>query len=521
MTDPIAAPATSRSRTPTLAASLLLACLATRSPASAQTYAFTYQQVTQNHQRVFGLAMGDVDGDGFKDIVSGQYVYRNPGGNMLGAWSQIRLPSGDAMIVTDVDGDAFADVIVNRTPNIEWLEATDLAGTQWALVAVVGQVPANSGFHATGQGYATAQIRPGGRPEVAFSGNTTSVYYFEIPAQNPQAGNWPRVEMTNTASEEGFALCDIDGDGLLDLVAGDMYTSQDRVAWFRNPGNGTGNWSMFRIGTAINWVDRIGGADLNGDGRRDIVISEENIGSQPDASVYWYEQPVDPTSPGWTRHLLVRQYTTNSLDLADMNGDGDIDIITGEHRGTEELTIWDNDGLGQFTKRLIDSGKESHLGARVADLDNDGDLDIVSICYDSYLFVHLWRNDSTGVPSAQVSRAGVPANPSALQPGVTNGPVVGRVWDPVVDHAVFLPGATADILLLALQPANVATPYGTLLCSTSVGSLTSIGPGSPFALPVPADARLVGASLCVQAVSIDGAQVIALTNALDITIGTY
>ncbi len=503
------------------AALFLLAALGSSGLASAQTGPFVYHQVTGSHRQVFGLCFADVDHDGFLDIASGPYLYRNPGGDMTGTWTQIAQPVGDVMIATDVDGDGFTDLIVNNTPNIEWLEETDLTGTQWARRAVIGQVPANSGFHATGQGYAVAQILRGGRPEIAFSGNDTHVYAFEIPAQNPQAGNWPRIDITAVAGEDGLALGDIDGDGLPDLIASDPYVGIDNVEWFRNPGNGSGNWAQFRIGRTGGWVDRVGTADLNGDGRPDIVVTEENIGTQPDANVYWFEQPLNPTAGNWTRHLLVQQYTTNSLDLADVDHDGDIDIVTGEHRGTRELAIWLNDGAGNFTKQIVDSGKESHLGARVVDLDRDGDPDLVSICYDSWQLVHLWRNDAGGAPAAQVARAGTPANPLALQGGAGNGPVIGHVFDPVVDHASFMPAATADWLLLALQPVNQATPFGTLLCGTIVGAIPSPAPGRAFSLPVPGNVHLLGATLCVQGLSIDAAANLALTNALDITLGTF
>jgi hypothetical protein len=82
------------------------------------------------------------------------------------------------------------------------------------------------------------------------------------------------------------------------------------------------------------------------------------------------------------------------MSVADVDGDGGADIVTGEHRGAKRVIVWRNRGHGaQWTADEVDSGKESHLGAQVADLDGDGDLDILSIGWDDYKVFHLWRND--------------------------------------------------------------------------------------------------------------------------------
>lgn len=93
----------------------------------------------------------------------------------------------------------------------------------------------------------------------------------------------------------------------------------------------------------------------------------------------------------------------NNLDVADMDRDGDMDIITCKHSipyggkpapGNERLQIWENDGKGNFTLHVVDHGKESHLEAQTANLDGDGDLDIVSTACRDYQYLHLWRNDN-------------------------------------------------------------------------------------------------------------------------------
>jgi len=85
----------------------------------------------------------------------------------------------------------------------------------------------------------------------------------------------------------------------------------------------------------------------------------------------------------------------NNLDVADLDLDGDIDIVTCEHKGpAEQLQIWENNGSGKFSLIIVDKGKEGHAGARLSDLDLDGDMDIVSIAWNDFEYLHIWRNDA-------------------------------------------------------------------------------------------------------------------------------
>ena len=350
---------------------------------------WTYIQVDNNRSdRAFGLAMGDLDGDGHGDIVSGTYFYRNPGGDLMGKWSRVILPNNvDAVLIVDVDGDVLGDIIAVNLPDVYWLESKDAQGRSWNATKI-GAVPKTP--HGNGQGYTLAQIVAGGKPEIILAGGD-GIYCFEIPA-NPSTGSWPRTQITSPGSEEGIGVGDIDGDGDIDICAG-IEKGTGRVAWWENPGDGSGNWTIHEIGAMPDkYADRFYTTDLNGDGRLDIIVSAAN-GSKN--GVYWWERPDQAKNPNWKLHTVVVQNTTNSLDVADMDQDGDIDLIAAEHRGTEKVQIWENvNHASSWVEHIVSTGRESHLGARVADLDGDGDLDIVSIAWDDFKYLHLWRNDA-------------------------------------------------------------------------------------------------------------------------------
>ncbi len=125
------------------------------------------------------------------------------------------------------------------------------------------------------------------------------------------------------------------------------------------------------------------------------------------------------------------------------------------------------------------------------------------------------------VPSAEIVRLGNPPNPAAFLPGVTSGPVVGGVWDPVIDHTTFVPAAVVDFLVLSLTFTNIPSGFGTVLCGLPPIVVVLSAPGVPFAVPLPFSCTNVGALLCSQGGSVDGALAISATNALDLVIGSY
>jgi len=136
-------------------------------------------------------------------------------------------------------------------------------------------------------------------------------------------------------------------------------------------------------------------ADINRDGRLDAVVGFEAINVP--GKLAWYEQPADPTAQ-WIEHVISQEVIgPMSLDVRDMDGDGDLDVIVGEHNykdpAAARLLIFENlDGRGgKWKMHLIAKGDEHHDGARVVDIDGDGDLDVISIGW-SHGRVLLYEN---------------------------------------------------------------------------------------------------------------------------------
>jgi hypothetical protein len=172
---------------------------------------------------------------------------------------------------------------------------------------------------------------------------------------------------------------DVDGDGLLDVVTCCWFSKQ--IDWYRNTGTTGGEWPMTR-GLIKHEVCRnerpFGGGvgDINGDGRPDIL--------RPDT---WYEAPADPRKGQWIEHPLAlgslaegQAEHTPQIWVYDVDEDGLNDIITSSaHRhGIFWYKQIKKGSKISWKQYLIDKSWSQAHSITLADLDEDGDLDLVT-----------------------------------------------------------------------------------------------------------------------------------------------
>jgi formylglycine-generating enzyme required for sulfatase activity len=143
---------------------------------------------------------------------------------------------------------------------------------------------------------------------------------------------------------------------------------------------------------------KVDAGDLNGDGRVDVVVSPaEKAGGE--SQIAWFEAPADPRGSAWTERVIAAPVETvyHSLAAGDLDGDGAIDIATAEmHQGVDpdEVALHQNLGGGVSWRKQVLSARGSH-DIVLADIGGDGDLDIIGANWSSaFQPVELWENGS-------------------------------------------------------------------------------------------------------------------------------
>jgi hypothetical protein len=184
---------------------------------------------------------------------------------------------------------------------------------------------------------------------------------------------------TNAIGAYAVFAADLDGDGDLDVLSTSRSSTNDnKIAWYENLDGQGGYGSEQIISTDLEFALDLSAYDIDGDGDIDVVSA-----SARDDKIVWYENLDGQGNFGLEQIITTAAENPQSIVVADLDGDGDMDVFSGSI-GDNKVSYYKNlDGQGNFgPQQIISVNVERPISIYTADLDNDGDTDVLSASFD-------------------------------------------------------------------------------------------------------------------------------------------
>ncbi|MBP7514092.1 MAG: FG-GAP repeat protein [Flavobacteriales bacterium] len=364
---------------------------------------------------------GDVNGDGYGDVIVGAPGYANgqsqegrayvfhgsaTGLNATPAWTaesdQVGAQYGvEVASAGDVNGDGYGDVIVGAWTysNGQTQEgrsyayhgsASGLNSTaQWTVES--DQANADFGISVSSAG----DVNGDGFSDVivgAWRGGNQSqegrIYVYHGSATGLSAmADWT-AESDQVNARLGISVAtagDVNGDGYSDVIAAALYYSNGQLdegrafVYHGSPAglSATADWTAESDQTGAHCGYVASAGDVNGDGYSDVIIcsnSYTNGQSQEGRAFLYYGSTTGLSSaPNWTAESdqVLASFGSSASSAGDVNGDGYSDVVVGTHsfdngETNEGRVFWyhGNGAIGRRSnERLYDTNVTSPLSA--------------------------------------------------------------------------------------------------------------------------------------------------------------
>jgi hypothetical protein len=295
----------------------------------------------------------------------------------------------ESVAAADIDGDGDMDVLTaeSNTDDITWWENTAGDGSAWTGHLVATEFcNANAVYSADVDGDGDLDIIG------AAQSCGGAITWWENTSGNgttwtERAVSQPYDFLSGTGGYD-FAtsvfVADVDGDGDKDILSAAF--SEDDISWWENTSGNGRSWTKRTIAAAYDGASSVVAADVDGDGDIDVL----GAGWIQD-SITWWENGAG-NGLAWTEHVISSTFDgANSVFAADVDGDGDIDLI-GSAYYANDVAWWENtagDGSA-WTMNILDANFFGVHEVKASDIDSDGNMDVLAAGVNSS--ISWWQN---------------------------------------------------------------------------------------------------------------------------------
>ena len=293
----------------------------------------------------------DIDGDGKLEIVcvdniNACIVYFKCDGDPReeSSWSdryvtEGELPGAYDLTVADLDGDGDMDVAASswRIGNhFAWFENRDGAWVHHMIEEGLSETRAIRAVDFDGDGRLDL---------LAGAAGSNQLLWYRNPG-DPRVDPWERHVIDTPIGPFHGHPVDMDGDGNLDVVIALRGSETHgpeagQIAWYENDGDPAGGpWRRHIIAEPFPFAFEAIAADVDGDGQMEVVATRWG----DDGGLAIYKHDGDPRGP-WRKQTIKDNWSNATQAIfADVDGDGRLDIVATSERGANEVRWWRNEG---------------------------------------------------------------------------------------------------------------------------------------------------------------------------------